>query len=509
MAVIPSAQHVREARVDLPPTPRVPALRSETPAALNRLGRTVAGILEDDRQLARERDAVRIERAVTEAVTEFSGADEAIRGMSASRGEIATELNRRHDETINRIAGQFDDDSVKSHFLRRIETARRTFLVSGFDYAERAGAQHHENTLRGELGGYGAAIMRDPDLAEGFIASGNRAIADAGPTLPRDRSDAVARDWSAKAPEYAIQGLIDRDPEKALRVLARGHFFDGGGLPFDALIPPERQAALKKTAEVEINARRIEAERQRAEADRQAEKAREVARDRLTTGILSPSDKPVTAQDIVRDPALKSTDRVVLMELMEKRTRGVGDEANLGPRFVDTLRKVHAGEITSEDQLQTLVGDGVSFSGFKELRQELLGRRTAEGAVEAELKSQFLKAARAAISGTDPLLGLRDARGEELLTGFHTWFLPEYKRRREAGESPVDLLAPDGPMFQGVARFKRSRAEFMRDLMGDNPRMGGTAPDYKSAAEVQDAYRRGAISRDDATRVLREKGWAQ
>src|SRR5690606_2900911 len=102
--------------------------------------------------------------------------------------------------------------------------------------------------------------------------------------------------------------------------------------------------------------------------------------------------------------------------------------------ITDLWRRIHLPDgdpekITDPAVIESRFGNGLTIENVNALRAEMQGKGTAEGRIEADLKKAVWQTAKSAITGTDPLLGLRDPKGEELLSGWLSGFLVEWEAK--------------------------------------------------------------------------------
>jgi hypothetical protein len=200
-------------------------------------------------------------------------------------------------------------------------------------------------------------------------------------------------------------------------------------------------------------------------------------------------------------------------------TAGGKESLAYGPGFWSAYQQVHSSDpaqkINDPSQLWGRGGPNgdLSLAGIDKLTQEISSSRTPEGAAYAETTKSYLASAHVAISGHGMMGGQRDSVGEMNFTRFLPAAFAEMDKERQAGESPGQMMAKDGPLMKLVDQYKRSPAQMMHDMLGDNnPDLGaaagtgtpaagagtpatGAAPapkwDLTTPAGVNDAYRRG------------------
>jgi len=195
------------------------------------------------------------------------------------------------------------------------------------------------------------------------------------------------------------------------------------------------------------------------------------------------------------------------------------EENSYGKGFYDLYKRVHLPDgdpqrISDESQLYSHVGpDGdLSVKGVDKLVSEIQARKTPEGVAETEMKAQFLKNARAQITGTDEGLHIKDPKGDELYLKFLAKVLPKYDAERRAGKSAAALFNPDGPDYLGadIAGFRRKPEDWYKDVVEDQNQQakGFDETKVKTLADLQSAYQLGNVSRDQAKQIAIARGWA-
>lgn len=156
------------------------------------------------------------------------------------------------------------------------------------------------------------------------------------------------------------------------------------------------------------------------------------------------------------------TDGSVFTSLFQRATMGSNAEGPFEPGHEP---------ITSPEQLNPYVGNGLDFNSYAQLRSVVAGKSTPDGAIETELKAGFLRTVKSQLTGTNELLHMRDPDGDTQMQKYISWFLPAYDAAKQRGESPVDLLNPDSPKYLGknLSSYARPMNVWMQDLMRANP----------------------------------------
>jgi hypothetical protein len=153
----------------------------------------------------------------------------------------------------------------------------------------------------------------------------------------------------------------------------------------------------------------------------------------------------------------------------------------------------------------------LTVSGVDKLNTEIQARKSPEGVAESEMKAQFLKNARAQITGTDEGLHIKDPKGDELYLKFLAQVLPMYDAARKEGKSAPTLFNPDSPDYLGkaIAGFRRPMDQWYADTIHEqaSPETFDVTK-VKSLADLVTAYRAGNVDKATADATAIAKGWA-
>jgi len=261
-------------------------------------------------------------------------------------------------------------------------------------------------------------------------------------------------------------------------------------------IPPEKVPELFHTAVIR-NAQDLSQQKQ----------ALDQAQEKTMNGMLTAAyQQKLDPQTVINDPTLTFEKKQTVLNMLHSvAERGAQTDPAV---FNDLFQRIHAdptdpNRITKTDDLIPYVGHGISFEGNEQLRKELAGRNTPEGDAEAQMKKQFFDVAKSQISGSDPLLHIKDPKGEELYLKFMSAAVPAYQQGREAGKTPTQLLNPDSPDYVGklIPQFKRGMNEKLSDMMLD---AGGMAPDAAATPTLG-----GIISDVHSGKISEEEGRAK
>lgn len=314
-------------------------------------------------------------------------------------------------------------------------------------------------------------------------------------------------------------GIVARDANRTSVLDYARMGTEGTGTPLDYL-PREKIKALRDNARTELNAERVQREHQdvlaRAERKRVSDETEAQWLQKIYTG-----DAEATAVAIARDSNLEVTARERMIKLLEHVGRSDRTAATYGKDFYSLFQRIHAPEgdpnrLTDPAELYKHVteGGGLSLAGMEKLRTEMSGRRTPEGAAEAELRKQFYANAKAQISGSNEGLGfLKDPKGDELFLKFFAQSQADYEAGRKAGKSPTALLTPDSPDYIGksITTYKRPMAQWFGDMVADKP-VEKPAFDPRAVNSLDDlkkAHLAGYVTAMEARAIAVQRGWAK
>jgi hypothetical protein len=241
----------------------------------------------------------------------------------------------------------------------------------------------------------------------------------------------------------------------------------------DMRIEIEQDIKAAKKGE-EVDKRLAEAERRQARDD--AEKA---AFDEWAPKVILGG---ATAKEIALDPRLDGRSKFALTSALEdKGNKAPPKDYELFNNLIALthLPEGHPDRLTDVKDLyphQRQLGD---FGLFEQVRQEIEKQGTAEGKTEATLVDRIMDEARSRLSGKNDLLGIRDPKGEQLVTQAYNEMLKAIETGKKSGKSVYEMTDPGNPAYVGkvIDKLQRKPADMMRDLMSDASGLGSLAPD--------------------------------
>lgn len=374
------------------------------------------------------------------------------------------------------------------------------------------------------------ALRRDPTVSRemvGYLTADNSKALSAAGVAVDPGSQYLAHFLGAgdaikvlkAAPGTPVADIIGRDKIEANRSILEGKtagtvaswaakkMGSGGGVA--DFIPADKREELLRSAETKLSAEALDQER----ALRLQEKQEKIVSDNEEIEIAKMLADParresVTAMSIASNPKLTREAIQRNIALIDKADR---TDNTYGPEFYSVFQRVHLPEgdpnrVQSINDLVPMVGKGLTMSGYNEVVKHLQGKGTPEGDSEAKMLSQFLRVAHDTLSGTNPMIDIKDPKGEEINLGFMAQVLPQYYKLRSQGKTPAQLLDPNSPDYLGKSMnsLKRSTAEMVRDMIGD---AGGADADTSTSQGLIKAVQSGKISRAEGEKIALERGW--
>lgn len=305
----------------------------------------------------------------------------------------------------------------------------------------------------------GLTLQTDPTQFESVLKLRHEAV-DALP-LSADIKAELHTQADTELTVSAVRGEIRQNPERAQALLEAGRFND--------TIDKDDVKSLMSEAKAAERANKVDAQLAKTRAEDAVKAERMVTMNGFLNRMAPGAEEPLTNNDILAS-SLTPAQKVTYQGLLKNSTKGTAITTD-SEVFLDTFNRINLSDgdprkITNEEDLNALVGKGLTMDNLNTLRTEIQGGRTAEGKMTKELKDGLTRVAKSALTATDPLLGLRDPKGDEQYQRYISWMLPEYLRQIDEGVSSQELLDPDSKHYlgKGIDQFKRSKEQMMRDL---------------------------------------------
>jgi hypothetical protein len=323
---------------------------------------------------------------------------------------------------------------------------------------------------------------------------------------------------------HEMEFQIRTDPETALARLKEK--------AVDPILNETDVRQLTAIARVGVNVKKAEAERERIETERELRVAREETENEFIDQLAK--DPMGLNTHVIADSNLSPADKLKWIAITKKAQSGdvLGTEPALYQRLFENIWADPSDDNYIKDmgELNTYLGGGLGPQELQQLRREVLLRDNPETTRDGQMKAALLKSAKSQLTGSNPLTGMRDPKGDELYYRYQYEFNAEFAKQRAAGKTVDELLNPNSKDYLGnlIQKYMRSPTDFLRDIAiasdpnaapqastpsspaqseaAGDPRQPGS---YNSPEELREAVRAGQLSREDAEKIWREKGWGQ
>lgn len=328
----------------------------------------------------------------------------------------------------------------------------------------------------GSLNAFSSTLRNDPssfELARQMHDEGvDNLVATSG--LPAEMAGKLKVQGAQDLAKSAVRGWIDLNPEMAREQLKSGKW--------NGLIDGDVKHQMFGEVEQAIRAKELEKERQRKEQERALEEQRKTTQNeflgKITQGALS--TKEILNSNL---EAFGSGSKKQFLDMLEENTKNGGVKTDPAT-FIDLFNRIHLPDedpkkLRDENDLnQYVISRRLSFEDLNRLRGEVQGKKTAEGAIEAELKKGVADIARGMLTKSNPLMGLRDPVGDEQYQKYMAFFLKEFADQRKKGKTALELLSPESPDYLGkhIRNYTRTPQQIIKDMANmASQRDGGLA----------------------------------
>jgi GH24 family phage-related lysozyme (muramidase) len=455
-------------------------------------------------------------------------------GMTVTREDADRDLVRRIPEYQATIRGQIGDGAWGS-----LTPATQASLTSvAYNYGRLpnsvvAAAQTGDpSKIAGAVASLPANPKRRLEEARNILGYGvpfGSTFGDKTLTLPSQVSGAIAAPAPAPEPPSALPSAQPQTPPApqnvTLQPSASAHPVLVKADAYAQIDEMEKSGQLSPGAAQ--HARQYISQRITAQqiAEQNTEKARKELSDQAEIEVFRDihSENPkLTPDQILSNPQLSREAKERMVAQYEGLLGTEKVEKSYGRGFYDAYRRVHLPasdpeRIADPSQLYGRVGPkgDLTVQGVDKLVQEIQGRKSPEGVAESEMRAQFLKVARAQITGSDEGLHIKDPKGDELYLKFLAQAWPAYDEGKRQGKTPTQLLNPDSPDYIGkaIVGFKRPMNQWFSDIINGDQTPETTDPakfDPASIKTVEDAvtaYRAGKITKAQADQLAISRGW--
>lgn len=385
--------------------------------------------------------------------------------------------------TINTRAG-------RSAFQQESASITSDFLAKSTSYQIASAGAKAVTDFKTTLNENAGTLFNDPTQFGSIIKSMDANFSDpnsAFANVPAEQKGALELQAKESLAIAAARGVARLNPFLAQKQ------YDAGTLPGQSMLTEEGNAQVIQNIQTAVNGERTK----RIQADADAERQQREASENDAVSVLrhierNPTDPGNT--DLILNSRMKAPQ---MNELLDVAKHVAGPDNNhdtntYGTGFLQAYSDIHTGTIKDPSELWKQVPAGtLSVAGVNLLTQEIQGKRTPDGDMEAQLKSGFVRAATSQISGENEITRMRDPNGAVQTQKMLSWFLPAYAAAKQKGDQTTQqILDPANPkgLWAGVAQFKRSPQQYMADMMSANPGqvVGAPAAAPKKAVKFKD-----------------------
>lgn len=374
------------------------------------------------------------------------------------------EFTRSLDEYNSQIGDNLSTRGGKEYFAKASAAMNTHFQETAIVASSELAAEKTQTNLKDTLSNYSSALMHDPSghpmAKENFNSFVDSSVQ--GGNLPFAKGEELKQQGKAILAEGAIRGWMNLSPGGAKAQLEAGNW--------DQDLNSDMVKQLTTEADMHIHAARDEETRQRIEAER----AKKEANNTIGNDFLNRMYKgQLTNKDILNSdlPAFGEDSKHTWLNILKTNTEGKAKRDNAV--FKSMLGRIHAPDddpskiTTDAPLLRAAVNGDIPFEDLQQLRGELVGRGTQEGKFESAQISTFMKTAEDNLVKSNPMMGIKDAQGEEQMARFQSEFIKKFQDGKGKGKSVDDMLNPDSPDYLGnlITKYKKSPSEIMQGNM--------------------------------------------
>lgn len=449
-----------------------------------RLGQAAQGAIQDVANVSftLQRQAAKDETAAVHAQMAVHSA-----GMSGRVKELAQEhkpgmpsitetIKQEHDDGI----AQIKDGLTTRAASRAFETASAFSLANTLRMA--AGA---EAVLAGSaavansttvLENHKKIVRDDPESFGTSLNAIKAAVANTA--IPRHKQAELEQKYTVDLAESVVEGEMTRNPDGV------PEFIKNSGLA--TYLPIEKQASLIKSARVESNVQRSDADRKERERHTETD---ELFYNKAKAGSLRMADIRASGLPVSR----KEHWEAVLDKGAKGPTVGKTDES-LKLLLVNKifLPFGHPDKLTDLTQIQRAYASGkLDDPDYHRLVKQFTEASTPDGMTLGQQRANFLKGISPQINKSNPMMGRTDVSGQEQFAAFTSYAERQEAAYRKAGKDPYDLYDPSKPDYLGhkekISPFQKTMQQSMQTMtermraapgqISANPRLPGESID--------------------------------
>jgi hypothetical protein len=428
---------------------------------------------------------------------------------------FASSFTEQMQDQLTKIGGNFSTRGGQMAFQRMAgETSASLSEAAGSYQVLSAGFKAKQDYL-GALDANRNTLLADPTQFDSVLRSTTAALADpAGPyaNMPADQREHLARQTRSELALSAAQGVIRISPDLAVKQLATGRW--------DQYLDADKKFTLERQADQAVNAKLIQQERNERLAEKALKKSYDAIGDTFLKALNSDDPaKALSTQDVLNSnlPVTGENSKEHWLNMIGRTNKpdpiGQVSAATTTQLFANMKLPDGAPDrITNIRQIDdAFINNQLTRADHDWLVTKFKDDQTDDGQRLGKTQADFLNATKPLIDHSNPILGnTNDPSGPSQFYLFNRYVDSKVQEYRQGGKNPYDLFDPRKPDYIGspetVSMFQKSMQDSMNYITKAFT-SGNPAGAYGSAAEVAAAHKTGKLSRDDAAKILRDKGW--
>jgi hypothetical protein len=425
--------------------------------ALEFAGKALGHIGDVYERIKEQDDAVKISKQTSELYLQQTQELEALKNSGKITDPNAfTEYKQKFDNAFSKIGDEVSTSAGQKLLAERQATYTQHFGNAFVKSSADAKGTQTKLGMQTTLNNFSTGLFNNPNdisHAMGEWEASVDAVQKSG-TISYEDAITIKQHGQKTMADSAARGLIDKDPNAAKAILSTD--------VLDKYMDGNRKAELMKSAEIGIEGLRTE--KKRAEADIAAAKEK-AAEAEMHSYMPDWVDNKLLPSTVVKSKTLSSDQQIKWLKLINTNAAGLAKNHDAVEN--DLYKKITIGEITSVDQINDMVGNGINSKGAQRLAKMLADRRDPEtGVKDSDAKAGIYKQAEKAL-GKDPLAGA-NPDAERRLNAFRFRMEEAWIDGKKQGLTTQQLTDPRSPNYLGnlINEFKPTREEVFQMKFG-------------------------------------------
>ncbi len=378
------------------------------------------------------------------------------------------ELEKRKQKLLDEAPSEFIRNNLSSDLIRIHGNA----FKQAVDFEAESMAKKSKEDTVVLLNRANNSVRSNPALIGSVLEEQEKLI----DSSPIDATTKLA--WKNKARQdlrqSEIRGWMDVNPHKAQAMLQEG--------TWDKDLDPDLKNTLLHETRQGIRALEIENNRSKKLDEEVKSTRREAIKDNF---IGKAASGELSAREVISSD-LPSADKEHLLRALKNDSLNVKNASNASV-FNDTVERINLPDgdprkITSDAQIMSMLGKGITYKDAQHLRKELAGTGTEEGKQEAMLKKGIDDIAKGFLTKSNGM-GFKDPEGDAQLQRWRIFMSKEYESGKQKGLTPMQMLDPDSKEYIGrhlkTPAFQRTQEQVMNSVFNKMapPERAAPAPD--------------------------------